>query len=59
MNKSIAAMFMIVGLCTWASPGFNGIFFAPSDVSVGDGRIIASILISAAAILWFMNPQKG
>ncbi|WP_337109533.1 hypothetical protein [Mesorhizobium salmacidum] len=58
MSKPIAIVFGFLGCCIWYSPGFNGFFFPPSDVSVGDGRIISSILIAAAAILWCMNSSE-
>lgn len=60
MNKGIAIGFAIAGLTSWMWPGFNGFFFQPSNISLGDGRIVGAIFISAAGIIWFLNqPSKS
>jgi hypothetical protein len=55
-NRHIAIGFVIGGLVSWYWPGFNGIFFSSSDISVGDGRIIGAVFIVGGAILWFIRP---
>jgi hypothetical protein len=54
MNKIIAIGFAIGAVGSWFWPGFNGLFFEPSAISAGEGRIIAAIFAVGAAILWFM-----
>jgi hypothetical protein len=58
MNKGIAIGFLIAGALCWYLPGFNGVFFLPSDISVGESRIIAAILVVGGAILWFLPTSK-
>ena len=57
MKRAFAVGFLIVGAVNWHWPGFNGYFFPPSDIAIGDGRIIAAILMVGGAILWFM-PER-
>lgn len=50
MNKNgVAVLFAGIGVASWIWPTFNGILFEPSQVSVGEGRIIAAIFIVGAA----------
>jgi len=58
VNKAIAIGFMVAGFIAWYFPGFNGYFFAPSDVSDGEGLIAGSVLTVGAAVLWFMHPRS-
>ncbi len=57
-KMGVAIGFAVTGVCSWWWPSFNGFFFAPSDISAGDGRIVGTILIVGAAILWFMPRRK-
>jgi hypothetical protein len=52
----VAIGFAVWGVGCWYWPGFNGIFFAADEVSLGDNRIIAAIFIVGAGILWFIRP---
>jgi len=58
MNKKSwgIALCLIAGL-VWLFPQWNGIFFAPSDISTGNGRIIATILFVGGLLLYYTNPQ--
>jgi hypothetical protein len=55
MNRVISIGFIVAGIMSYFWPGFNGYFFPPSEISAGDGRIVASILLVGAAILWFIR----
>jgi hypothetical protein len=58
MNKGVAVGLFVAACLNLYSPGFNGIFFDPVKISVGEGRIIAAIFIVGAAVVWFMPPAK-
>jgi hypothetical protein len=52
MNAAWGWIALVIGFSTWFSPpGWNGFWWPPSDVSVGDTRIIAAIFIAAAMIV--------
>jgi hypothetical protein len=55
MNRQIAIAFAVIGATSWYWPGFNGVFFSPTDISAGDGRIIAAIFLVGAAVVWFIR----
>jgi hypothetical protein len=55
MNRAVAVGLAIAGLSSWYWPGFNGIWFSPSNVTTGEGHIIGAILIVGAAIVWFIR----
>lgn len=52
-KKTWAILLAALGATQWFFPQFNGIFFDPSNVSLGEGRIVASIFFVGALILWF------
>jgi len=62
LRQPLAIGFAIAGTMSWFWPGFNGAFFNPVQISIGESRIIAAILVVGAAILWFMptnrDPEK-
>ncbi|TGS95266.1 hypothetical protein EN814_16315 [Mesorhizobium sp. M2D.F.Ca.ET.171.01.1.1] len=58
MNKALAVGFAMAGFINWTWPGFNGFLFQPSNISLGDSRIIGAILMSAAGIIWFLDPSS-
>ncbi|SDN27437.1 hypothetical protein SAMN05216196_1011 [Lutimaribacter pacificus] len=55
MNKAISGGFAVLGLMSWYDPGFNGFWLDPSDVSDGDGRIVAAVFLVGAAIVFFQR----
>jgi hypothetical protein len=57
-NLGVAVFFLVMAVANWYWPRFNGVFFETSDVTDGEGRIIAAVFAVGAAILWFMNPPK-
>jgi hypothetical protein len=62
MKKSIAIGFVVAGAMNWFLPGFNGMFFEPSAISVGESRIIAALFLIGGAILWYLprnDPDVG
>ena len=57
-NKSwVVALFAIAAIA-YFFPGWNGFFFDPSDIGVGDSRIMASILFVGGLLLWYLTPRK-
>lgn len=54
MRKQIAICLAGAAAVCWFFPGYNGALFEPSNISVGDSRIIAAILAVGAAVLWAM-----
>jgi len=59
LNRSIAIGFAVAGTVSYFWPGFNGMLFEPSNISVGESRIIAAIFLVGAAIVWFIRePPK-
>jgi hypothetical protein len=46
MKKSIAIGFVVAGAMNWFLPGFHGMFFEPSAISVGESRIIAALFFN-------------
>lgn len=57
MARALAIGLFVAGGCSWFFPGFNGTFFAPSNIDLGTGRIVGAICIVGAAILW-MVPSR-
>ena len=55
MNRNVAVGFAVIGVLSYFWPGFNGVFFEPSDISLGESRIIAAIFLVGAAIVWFIR----
>jgi hypothetical protein len=59
MNKSIAIGLAFAGAISWYWPGFSGYLFAPSNVGVGEGRIVGSIfLLEQLSCGSSVNPRK-
>jgi hypothetical protein len=58
MNRTVAAVFAVIGGIAWHWPGYNGFFFPPSDISIGDSRIMSAIFLVGAAIVWFVRPPQ-
>ena len=55
MEKRRWAILLIVfGLMYWFFPGWNGFFFESSDISMGEGRIMASILLIGGVLLYYL-----
>ena len=54
-NRVVAGGLLMLALFSWLAPGFNGFFFASSDVSDGDARIVGAIFVVGAAIVWFQR----
>jgi hypothetical protein len=54
-NKNVASALAVAGVVTWLFPGFNGYFFDASDVSAGEAQIAGAVLLSGAAIVWFIR----
>ena len=60
VNRAVAVVFAVIGAATWYWPRFNGFLFQASDIRLGESRIVASIFLVGAAVLWFMRqpPNK-
>lgn len=56
-KQAVAIGFAVFSIVSWFAPGFSGVMFADAAVSAGEGRIISTILLVGAALLWFM-PER-
>ena len=43
------------GISSWFFPQWQGLFWAPADVTTGEGRIIGAILIVGGCLLYFRH----
>ena len=58
-NKRGAGALFAIGLFNGYWPTYGKFFGAQPDFSVGEGRIVAAILLVGAAIVWFMPQPKA
>ena len=58
-KKTWAIILAALGVSQWFFPQFNGMFFDSSNVSLGEGRIVASVFFVGALILWFWKADNG
>jgi hypothetical protein len=56
--KSFAITLFFLAAVTWFFPGFNGILFEASNVSPGEGHILAAIFFVGGLVLWFKSAKK-
>jgi hypothetical protein len=59
MKNIIGVVCVLMGAISWYAPGWNGFLFqASTDVTTGEGRIIAAIFFIGGLILIFMPSEK-
>lgn len=59
MNKKTWAIILFfVAASQWYFPQWDGLFWDSADVSMGEGRIVASILFVSGLFLWFSDSKE-
>ena len=57
-KKRWSSALFVFALGTWYFPRWNGFLFEPStDITIGDGRIMATIFLVGGLLLWYL-PQE-
>ena len=59
MHKSFAYVLFAVATSVWFFPGFNGILFSPSDVSVGEGRILSAVIFVGGLVVLLLGKKAN
>ena len=60
MNKKAwAVILFLLAISQWFFPQWNGVFFDPVDISIGEGRIVSSIFFVGALILWYWKDVEN
>ena len=60
MTKGTVALLLLAGgVMMWFDPGFNGVLFERSNISLAEGRTIAAILFVGAAIVWMLPGKRN
>lgn len=57
-GKHWAVLLALLAISSWFFPQWNGFFFERSEVSTGEGRIIAAIFFVGSLLLWYLSPRK-
>lgn len=57
MNRAVATGFAVAGILSWLWPGFDGFFSSTAEIGAGESRIIGSIFMVGAAVVWFIRPD--
>lgn len=59
IKKHIAIGLFIFATTQYFFPKWNGLLFESStDITAGDGRIVAAILLVGGLLLWFSKEEK-
>lgn len=57
-SKKWAVLLFVLAVSQGLFPQWNGFFFPPSDISLGEGRIIAAVLFVGGLILWYWKQKE-
>jgi hypothetical protein len=57
-HKFWAVFLFFSALSVWFFPGWNGFLFESSNVTAGEGRIMAAIFFVGGLLLWYLTPEK-
>jgi len=58
-KKLVSVTLMVSAAFSWYFPTWSGLFFStPQDVTSGDGRIVAAILIVGGLLLWYTKEDR-
>lgn len=58
MSKSFAYVLFGIAALVWFFPGFNGILFEPSNVSVGEGHILSAVIFVGGLVVLLLVHLK-
>jgi hypothetical protein len=59
-SKRWAVGLFIMASIAWFFPQWNGLFFeASKDITTGEGRIVAAVLLVGGLLLWFLGSPRS